>query len=380
MRYRNIQPAVTTRSSYPTIAPRPVAHRQHDAREDGRFLSHSLDAGMLDSSSLTNNDDSLCAQLDTSELRQRMSLMNVRSTSVDLANENVLSANTKLDCLATVAAEMSEEPDRGLPKPRIGRSRKSKLMPRNCDLEEENQLAISPAVTPKKKGAMSRMENGHDTDDIPEFLSSLGDDLSGTPLKMLLNTPPRAGGADGCFLSSTPISGLGDLVSPLSASLLCGLTPLSAKFSPRSYLNNIDSGVFGSGGGSGHTPFRIGEQSPPPYTRLRERFPSGSGEFAIDSSPHVKRPTPLRFLSSPGSFLSTGSGATGSSPGLGSLRRLGLHGLTPRRSRPNSETSVVSPNEKNTSVVEPRAFSKLFEGIPMDDEDTSDGYLEFSFR
>ena len=363
---------ISTRSSYP-----PTARSSQASHNNGRLLSLSLNTDCFES--VCNDSlDNTSPQLDTSDIRQRLSLMNVRSTSIDLIEDETHS----LSCIEVSTENVAENStssevqdvsnnsaSSGLPKPKMYRSRKSKLQPRNCDLEEEQLL--SPAITPKKKDAIcqrSRAESSLENDcDLPEILSALGHDLA-TPIKMMLNTPPKNGGDS--FLSSTPISTVGDLPSPLSISLLGGLTPLSAsKFSPRSCELNIDSGIFGSG--VGYSPFKLCEQSPP-YTRMRERLLS---EEFIDSSPQMKRITPMRCLSSPKALLSTGL-INVSSPGIGSLRRLGLQGLTPRRSDVNSD-SGISPNDKSMTT-EHRTFAKLFDGIVMDNEDATDDYFDVS--
>lgn len=390
--------AMATRNSYPPLsrsaASRQLHHQQYQQHSD-HLLSISLNEGMLDGSLV----EDAYAQLDTSVTSDlhRMSLMNVRSVAaVDVVDSNDTSSSNfdgsanedVLDTATAIDVSVTSCDYNVVTKPKAYRSRKSKLLPRNCDLEDDGRL-MSRAVTPERlsrattppldvtPGKRKGVGNGSgeelfDADDIPELLSSLGHDFA-TPLKMLLSTPPKTSGDS--FLSSTPISTLGDLPSPLGASLLCGFTPLSAgkySSSPRgngAYDLNIDSGIFGS---TGITPFKLCEQSPPPYaTRLRERFPSGDIIFA-EWSPQAKGSTPLKHFSSPNSRSSAAAlaGVLGS-PGIGSLRRLGLLGLTPQRARRSSADDAISPNDKHI-----HGGAKLLDGTPMEGEDIADEYLE----
>ena len=207
-----------------------------------------------------------------------------------------------------------------LPRPRMYR-RKCSLKHSGMTYENQNDNVVSSEVTPTCRG-------DHPVLDVDSPLCSVGDVTSKTPNRK----------------TSTPFKE--NVCSPSWISPIKELTPLSCASS------HFDSGCF--------------------FTPDSATRPSSSGALVVPS-----RGVITDLCSSPKLHQGTFSVGLDGSPKLGSLRSLGMPGLTPLKSSTDA-VLVCSPNSSWSASLN-HSFTRLFDDCHLNPIIDDDMNMDFSF-
>lgn len=299
----------------PKITPNIIKHAWNTANSNISF-----------NSSIHSNHT--VTRLDLTDSSQVSLARSQSDSGVDMRSASDLSSSSCSNSQEQPLAESAESStlSQGLPIPKMytqrRKGRKEKLQKRNIeDSSSEKKRNRSPQDmgTPVHYEEMSAQESG-----IGSVLLSLDRGVT-SPLHAMLRTPPKSGTKS--RLTSTPTKS-DEYSSPLWISPIRGFTPLSAD----GHL--LDSGIF--------TPLR--------ESGLATSTPNREDEEG--ASPKLN--TPMRAYASPHLRVYNEKSP---SPRAGSLRDLGLPGLTPLKLTPNSPNIGFGVNQ---------SFAKLFGDIQLD--------------
>ena len=277
--------------------------------------SHTASRASMESptSSLSS---SYSQSLDTTELQSQLSGIKFDS-GIDMKSLSDLSTSSELSS----SQEKPVEVKPGLPKPKMYKTRRPRKDP-HTDIRHdssEKRLALDKETTPESSPG-NQMDSQESVRISSAMLASIEKEFS-SPMRILLQTPPQFK-KQKKYNTSTPTENTpespGSWISPIH-----GLTPISSEDNPL-----LDSGIF------------------TPNDKMSTSTPNrdGRSSFSFNLSPR-----------------------------LGSLRDLGLPGLTPLKTPPKFLSSGSPDSSLNMSS---HSFTKLLgefhldsvmeDGIPID--------------
>ena len=309
------------------IAPKILSNRSNTnqpSRPSSCAPSHTASRASMESptSSLSSSSLSYSQSLDTTELQSQLSGIKFDS-GIDMKSLSDLSTSSELGSSSSQEKPVEVKP--GLPKPKMYKNRRPRKDP-HTDIRHdssEKRLVLHKDTTPESSPVISKAENGGNWISN-EMMASIEKEFS-SPMRYLLETPPQFKKTKK-YNTSTPTENTpespGTWISPIH-----GLTPIDSEHNPL-----LDSGTF------------------TPNDKMSTSTPNRDGP------------------SSRGSKFSFNL-----SPKLGSLRDLGLPGLTPFKTPPKFMSSGSPDSSFNMSN---QSFTKLLgefhldsvmdDGIPID--------------